>query len=72
MTCKTLNYVEHLLVLGSTFTVCLSISAFTSFVGIPVGIVSSARGLKVSVIKAGIKKYKSIIKNEKKKTNTMK
>ena len=71
MTCKTLNYVEHLLVLGSTFTGCVSISAFASFVGIPVGIVSSARGLKISVIKAGIKKYKSIIKNEKKK-KTMK
>ena len=33
---------------------------------VPVGIVSSAVGIKLCVITAGIKKYKSIIKNKKK------
>ena len=35
--------------------------------GIPVGIASSAIGLKICAIIAGIKKYKSIIKKKKKK-----
>ena len=30
-TCKHLNYVEHLLILASAVTGCVSISAFTSF-----------------------------------------
>ena len=41
--------------------------AFASLVGIPLGIMSSAGGLKVCVISAGVKKYKSIIKKKKKK-----
>ena len=36
-------------------------------VGIPIGIMSSAVGLKTFAITAGIKKYKSIIKKKKKK-----
>ena len=44
----------------------LFISAFTSLAGIPVGITSSAIVLKICVINAGIKKYKSIIKKKKK------
>ena len=35
--CKYLNYVEHLLILASTITGCVSISAFTSLVCVPVG-----------------------------------
>ena len=35
--------------------------------GIPIGIPSSAIGLKICAIFAGIKKYKSIIKKKKKK-----
>ena len=46
---------------------CTSISAFDSLVGIPVGTASLAVALKVYVITAGIKKYKSIIKKKKKK-----
>ena len=34
---------------------------------IPIGITSSATGLKICAITAGIKKYKSIIKRKKKK-----
>ena len=47
------------------------ISAFASLVGIPVGITSSAVELKICVITAGIKKYKSIIKKKEKKHNKM-
>ena len=45
---------------------CVSISAFASLVGIPVGIASSAATIKICVITAGIKKYKSVIKKKKK------
>ena len=57
-----LNYVEHLLILVSTVTGYVSISAFASLVCVPVGITTSAVGIKICVIIAGIKKYKSIIK----------
>ena len=33
-----LNYIEHLLILASTVTGCVSVSIFASLVGIPVGI----------------------------------
>ena len=52
--------------LVSTVTGCVSISAFASLVGIPIGFTSSAIGSKICVITAGIKKYKSIIKKKKK------
>ena len=65
-TCKYLNYAENLLVLVSTVTGYISISAFASLVCVPVGITSSAVGLKICAITAGIKKYKSIIKKKKK------
>ena len=42
--CTTANYVEHFLILGSTITGCISIFFFTSLVGIPIGITSSAIG----------------------------
>ena len=66
-TCKYLNYVENLLILASTATGCSSISAFGSLVCVPVGITSSAVGINICAINAGIKKYKSIINKEKKK-----
>ena len=65
--CITLNYIEHFLILASAITGCISISDFTSLIGIPTGITSSAAGLKICAIAAGIKKYKSIIKKKKKK-----
>ena len=43
---------------------CLN-SSFASLVAIPIGITSSAEGIKIT---AGIKKYKSVIKKRKKKT----
>ena len=63
--CTTLNYIEHFLILASTITGCISISAFVSLIGIPIGFTSSAIGLKICAITAGIKKFKSIIKEKK-------
>ena len=57
-TCKYLNYAEHLLILASAVTNCVSISAFASLVGVPAGIRSSAVGIKICAITARIKKYK--------------
>ena len=62
---KTLNYIEQFLILTSTVTGCISISAFASLHDTPVGIMSSAIGLKVCAIAPGIKRYKSIIKKGK-------
>ena len=59
--CRVSNYIDHLLVVTSTITGCISIFAFASLIGISIGITSSAIGLKICVITAGIKKYKSII-----------
>ena len=67
--CTTLNYIEHVLILASAITGCIAISAFTSLLGIPIGITSSAIGLKSCAITAGIKKCKSIIKLKVKKLN---
>ena len=66
-TCKYLNYVEHLLILASTVTGCVSVSSFPLLVCVPVGITSSAVGIKICAITAGIKMFKSILKKTKKK-----
>ena len=65
--CTTLNYIEHVLILVSTITRCVSIFVFASLVGIPIGFTSSAIGLIICAVTSGIKKYKSIIKKKKKK-----
>ena len=54
--CRNLNYVEHLLTSVSVFTGCVSISAFAPLVGIPIGITSSASGLKTCAVTAEINK----------------
>ena len=66
-TCKFLNYVEHLLILASTITGCISISSFASLVAISVEITSSAVGINICPVTAPIKKDKSIIKKKKEK-----
>ena len=66
-TCKYLNYIENLLILVSPVTGYVSASTFTSLVRVPVGITSSAVGLKICKITAGIQKNKLIIKKKKKK-----
>ena len=55
-TCKYLNYVEQLLIFASKITSCISITLFTSLVAIPVGIISSAAGLKTCAVTSGIKR----------------
>ena len=55
-------------ILASIVTGCVSISAFGSLVCISVGITGSAIGIKICAIIAGTKKYKSIIRKNKKKT----
>ena len=61
-----LNYIEHQLILIFTVSGRVSISVF-SLAGIHIAITSSEIELTICVITAGIKKYKSIIKKEKKK-----
>ena len=54
-------------ILASSITGYISISAFASLIGISIGIANSEIGLKICAMTAGIKKYKSIIKKDKKK-----
>ena len=63
---KYLNYVEHLLILVSTFTGCVSISAFASLICVPVSSWSSVVGIKFIkkiLTICGKKKY-TFIKNK--------
>ena len=46
MVSATSIYIEHFLIIASAVTGCISISAFTSLLGILIGITSSAIGLK--------------------------
>ena len=61
------NYIKHFLILTSRTTGFVTISAISSLIGIPIGITSSAIGLKICATTAGIKKYESIIKKKKTK-----
>ena len=64
---KSTNVLEQWLILLSSLIECVSVSAFASLLGIPIGIASSAVGLKICVVTAKIKKLKSRIKNKWKK-----
>ena len=68
--CTTLNCIEHFLSLASSVTGRILISNFSSFLGIPIEIASSALGLKICAITAGIKRYKSIVLGKSKLNNT--
>ena len=57
--------VELLIILVSAVTGCVPISEFTSLVCVPIGIASSAVGIKICEITAEIKKDKSIMKKKK-------
>ena len=61
------NYIEHVPIMISKITACVSISLFALLVGIPRVIAISVVGLKLCVTTVGIKKYKSIIKEKGKK-----
>ena len=73
--CRVLSYIDHSFILInqliSTVTECVSISAFASLVGVPIGIISSAIGLKICAITTGIENYKSVNKKKKKKHDKM-
>ena len=62
--CATRNYIE---ILACAVMLCLSISTFASLLGVLIGITSYAIGLKICAITAVIKRYKLIIKKNKKK-----
>ena len=64
---RFLNYIENFLILASSITGCVSISVFNFLLGILIGIKSSVIGLKFCARTAGIKKWKWIIKKNKKK-----
>ena len=51
---RVLNYIDYLLIVTSTITGCVSISAFAFLIGIPIGITISAFGLKLCAITAVI------------------
>ena len=67
--CECVKLIEHFFILVSTITGSISFSAFSSLIGIPIGITSSAIGLKICATTTGIKKYKSVTKKKKKKHN---
>ena len=66
-----MHYTAHLLMLIFTDTGCGSISVFDFLVGIPIEIMSLALGLKICLLTAEIKIFKSVIKNKKKKHDNL-
>ena len=56
MICTTLNYIEHFLVVASTITGYVSISAFASLIGITMQTESSAIKINICTKTPGIKK----------------
>ena len=59
------NYFKHVLILASTITRCILISAFAYLIDISMGIRNFEIVLKICAITARIRKYKSIIKKKK-------
>ena len=59
--CKVLNYFELFLIFICAVNGGVLIFAFSSLIGVPVGIASTTLRLTIFAITAGIKKYKSII-----------
>ena len=65
--CIDLNYIDHFHLLASAITRCVSISTVASVLGIRIGVISSAIGLKICAVTPVNEKYKSIIKKKKRK-----
>ena len=59
--CRPLNYFELFLVFVSVVSGCVSICAFASSIGVPVGIAGSAIGLK-NIRQVSRKREKSMVK----------
>ena len=67
---KALNCYECFIAFVSDVSGCVSISAFGSLICVPVGIASSAVGLRNCASTAWIKKHMSIVMNKEKKTRS--
>ena len=52
---RALNYLEHLFILASTVTVCVSLTAFPLLVDVPLGTASYAAKIKIFVTIAWVK-----------------
>ena len=52
--CTTLNHIKRFLILVSAVTGCNFMYAFTSLLGISIGITNSTMGLRICAITAGI------------------
>ena len=61
-----LHYIEHLLILVSTVTGCVCISAFVSLVGILVGIAGSALGMEIWAITSYLKSVSQWLRKKRK------
>ena len=70
--CIGLDYFEHFLLFASAVRSFVSISAFASLVGVPVGITSPSIGLKIYVIIALIKKKQQSQSSRKRRKNVIK
>ena len=58
--CTTLSYIERFLILSSTITRCVSISAFASLVGIPMGILRKKKKKHSKIVLLAKSKLNSI------------
>ena len=65
------TYFKHFLVFMSAVSGCVSISAFSSLVCVPVGIASCEVGIKICAIIAVINNHKLIIKKRRRKRKGM-
>ena len=57
--CRVLNYTEHLLIITSPVSRCISVSSFASLIGIPIGITTSTIKLNICGITTRFKNFKS-------------
>ena len=64
---QNFELLQILLVFVSAASGCVSVSEFALLFGVPESITSSAVGLTTYAITAGIQKYNSVIKKQKKK-----
>ena len=73
--CRILNHIEHVLILGSIITGCVSISSFASLVGIPIGITSSGYQTMLSFClkcrRNTESKNPKVVKDKKQKNNAI-
>ena len=65
------NQIELSLLLASAITWFVSLSAFASLLGTPIGIKSFSIALQICALSVGIKKYDSAIKKKEKKHNEL-